>query len=92
MTVCSDGFRLTVSQRQIVIRAWALVKATRREIGCVNGSRKRPMRISKLAGGDTKVIADQAGHDTAVSVNVYTQSPVESKLKVVSAVEKLIFG
>ena len=46
----------------------------------------------RMAGGDPKVIADQAGHDIGVSVNVYTQSPVESKLKVVQAVEKLIFG
>jgi integrase len=54
--------------------------------------RRTFVTLSKLAGGDPKVIADQAGHDIGVSVNVYTQSPVESKLKVVSAVEKLIFG
>jgi hypothetical protein len=55
-------------------------------------TRRTFVTLSKLAGGDPKVIADQAGHDIGVSIDVYTQSPVESKLKVVSAVEKLIFG
>ncbi len=54
--------------------------------------RRTFVTLSKMAGGDPKVIADQGGHDIGVSVNVYTQSPVESKLKVVGAVEKLIFG
>lgn len=47
---------------------------------------------STLAGGDPQVAADRAGHDIGLSVNMYTQSPVEGKLKVVSAVEKLVFG
>jgi hypothetical protein len=44
-----------------------------------------------MASGDPKVAADQAGHDIGLSVSAYTQSSVQSKLKVVGAVEKLIF-
>jgi hypothetical protein len=37
-----------------------------------------PCMLSKLPRSDPRVIADQARHDIGVSVNVYTQSPVET--------------
>ena len=54
--------------------------------------RRTFITLGKIAGGDPKVLADQAGHDIGVSVNVYTQSPIESKLKAVNALEKLVLG
>lgn len=62
--------------------AWANFQAMRRTF----------ITLGKIAGGDPKVLADQAGHDIGVSVAVYTQSPIESKLKAVNALEKLVLG
>ena len=42
----------------------------------------------KAGGGDPKAIADQCGHDIGVSVNVYTQSTLDSKLELVSRLER----
>ena len=54
--------------------------------------RRTFITLGKLAGADAKVMADQAGHDIGVSVDVYMQSPIESKLKAVNALEKLVLG
>jgi hypothetical protein len=55
---------------------------------CVSGDAAQLVTLSSCPAA----IPRSSGHDIGVSMNVYTQSPVESKLKVVSAVEKLIFG
>jgi integrase len=43
---------------------------------------------AKAAGCDPKVAADQAGHDIGVSVDVYTQSTLDSKLELVNRLER----
>jgi hypothetical protein len=50
------------------------------------------LRFCKISGADPKALADQAGHDIGVSVSVYTQTPIESKLEMVRALEKMILG
>jgi hypothetical protein len=42
----------------------------------------------KALGVDGKLVADQLGHSLDVSQNVYTQSPVESRLEGVNKLEK----
>ena len=37
---------------------------------------------------DGKLVADQLGHSLDVSQNIYTQSPVESRLGMVNKLEK----
>jgi hypothetical protein len=49
-------------------------------------------RLARQADGDPKALADQAGHDIGVSVSVYTQTPIEGKLKIVNTLEKMILG
>jgi hypothetical protein len=44
--------------------------------------------LCKACGGDPKAIADQCGHDIGVSVNVYTQSTLDSKLELVNRLER----
>ena len=39
-------------------------------------------------GVDGKLVADQLGHSLDVNQNVYTQSPVESRLPAVNQLEK----
>jgi integrase len=48
--------------------------------------------LGKAAGGDPKALADQAGHDIGVSINVYMQTPLASKLELVRTLEKFILG
>lgn len=48
--------------------------------------------LGKAAGGDPKALADQAGHDIGVSINVYMQTPLEGKLELVRNLEKFILG
>jgi len=43
-------------------------------------------------GVNGKLVADQLGHSLDVSQNVYTQSPVESRLPGVNQLEKKPFG
>lgn len=54
--------------------------------------RRTFITLGKEAGADPKALADQAGHDIGVSVTVYTQTPIEGKLKIVNALEKMILG
>ena len=42
----------------------------------------------KTLGVDGKLVADQLGHTLDVNQNVYTQSPVESRLGMVNELEK----
>jgi integrase len=50
---------------------------------------RRPfVSLCKATGGDPKAIADQCGHDIGVSVNVYTQSTLDSKLELVNRLER----
>ncbi len=48
--------------------------------------------LGKVSGGDPKALADQAGHDIGVSINVYMQTPLASKLELVRTLEKFILG
>jgi len=48
--------------------------------------------LGKAAGGDAKALADQDGHDIGVSINVYMQTPLASKLELVKTLEKFILG
>jgi integrase len=48
--------------------------------------------LGKAAGGDPKALADQAGHDIGVSINVYMQTPLEGKLELVRNLEKFVLG
>jgi len=50
--------------------------------------RRTFVSVSKAGGGDPKAIADQCGHDIGVSVNVYTQSTLDSKLELVNRLER----
>ena len=38
-------------------------------------------------GEDPKTVADQMGHDVNVNLNVYTQTPIETKLEAVKRLE-----
>ncbi|HUA82809.1 MAG TPA: tyrosine-type recombinase/integrase [Bryobacteraceae bacterium] len=69
-------------------------KLLKKGLGWVNFQvmRRTFITLGKESGGDPKALADQAGHDIGVSVSVYTQTPIESKLKIVNALEKMIFG
>jgi len=42
----------------------------------------------KQIGADPKLAADQLGHSVDVNQNVYTQSPVESRLGMVNKLEQ----
>lgn len=50
--------------------------------------RRTFVSLCKAGGGDPKAIADQCGHDIGVSVNVYTQSSLDSKLELVNRLER----
>jgi integrase len=50
--------------------------------------RRTFVSLCKAGGGDPKAIADQCGHDIGVSVNVYTQSMLDSKLELVNHLER----
>ena len=50
--------------------------------------RRTFITLGKASGGDPKVLADQAGHDIGVSVNVYTQSTLNSRLELVNRLER----
>jgi hypothetical protein len=52
--------------------------------------RRTFITLGKVSGADPKAMADQAGRDIGVSASVYTQTPVETKIEVVRALEKLI--
>ena len=52
--------------------------------------RRTHATLMKELKGDPKLIADQLGHSVDVSQNVYTQSPVESRLLGVNELEKLL--
>jgi hypothetical protein len=49
-------------------------------------------RSSLQTEGNAKLVADQLGHSLDVSVNVYTQSPVEKRLEVVNGLERCLNG
>ena len=50
--------------------------------------RRTHATLMKALGADEKLVADQLGHSLDVSQNVYTQSPVESRLVIVNQLEK----
>ena len=46
--------------------------------------------LMKGLGIDGKLVVDQLGHSLDVNQNVYTQSPVESRLVIVNQLEKTL--
>ena len=50
--------------------------------------RRTHATLMKALGADGKLVADQLGHSLDVNQNVYTQSPVESRLAIVNQLEK----
>ena len=50
--------------------------------------RRTHATLMKALGIDGKLVADQLGHSLDVNQNVYTQSPVESRLDMVNQLEK----
>ena len=50
--------------------------------------RRTHATLMKALGVDGKLVADQLGHSLDVNQNVYTQSPVESRLDMVNKLEK----
>ena len=50
--------------------------------------RRTQATLMKALGVDGKLVADQLGQSLDVNQNVYTQSPVESRLPVVNQLEK----
>jgi integrase len=50
--------------------------------------RRTHSSLMKQLGVDPKLVADQLGHTLDVNQNVYTQSPVESRLVIVNQLEK----
>jgi len=50
--------------------------------------RRTHATLMKALGMDGKLVADQLGHSLDVNQNVYTQSPVESRLDMVNQLEK----
>jgi len=49
--------------------------------------RRTHATLMKALGIDGKLVADQLGHSLDVNQNVYTQSPVESRLDMVNQLE-----
>jgi len=50
--------------------------------------RRTHRTIMRELGADPKMVADQLGHSVDVSLNVYTQSAVASRLEIVNQLEK----
>jgi integrase len=50
--------------------------------------RRTHATVMRGLGVDGKLVADQLGHSLDVNQNVYTQSPVESRLAIVNQLEK----
>jgi integrase len=50
--------------------------------------RRTHATLMKALGADGKLVADQLGHSLDVNQNVYTQSPVETRLAIVNQLEK----
>jgi integrase len=50
--------------------------------------RRTHSTLMKEIKADPKLVADQLGHSLDVNQNVYTQSPVESRLAIVNQLEK----
>ena len=50
--------------------------------------RRTHSTVMKQLKADLKLVADQLGHTVDVNLNVYTQSPVESRLVIVNQLEK----
>ena len=51
-------------------------------------TRRTHATLRKVLRVDGKLVADQLGHNLDVNQNVYTQSPVESRLVAVNQLEK----
>lgn len=52
--------------------------------------RRTHSSLMKQLGADPKLVADQLGHTLDVNQNVYTQSPVETRLVIVNQLEKTL--
>ena len=84
------------SEREIPLSAhnvWQRKMQPKREARVWDGEHFRScgarfVSLCKAGGGDPNAIADQCGHDIGVSVNVYTQSTLDSKLELVNRLER----
>lgn len=65
-------------------------RLTKEGLGWANflAMRRTHATLMKASGVDGKLVADQLGHSLDVNQNVYTQSPVESRLAIVNQLEK----
>jgi len=54
--------------------------------------RRTHASLMKELGVDGKLVADRLGHSLDVNQNVYTQSPVESRLQAVNKLEKSLLA
>jgi integrase len=70
-------------------RRYMYPKLNKAALGWVNFQvmRRTHATLMKALGVDGKLVADQLGHSLDVNQNVYTQSPVESRLDMVNQLE-----
>jgi integrase len=82
--------RMTPLSRDNCFRRSIHPKLEKAGLGWVNFlvMRRTHATLMKALGVDGKLVADQLGHSLDVNQNVYTQSPVESRLGAVNQLEK----
>jgi integrase len=66
------------------------LKAVRLEWANFLVMRRTHSTLMKQLKADPKLVADQLGHTLDVNQNVYTQSPVESRLLIVNQLESIL--
>jgi integrase len=71
---------------------WRIMRPTLKKVGLEWATfqvmRRTHATLMKTLGVDGKLVADQLGHTLDVNQNVYTQSPVASRLAMVNQLEK----
>ena len=71
---------------------WRIMRPALKKVGLEWATfqvmRRTHATLMKILGVDGKLVADQLGHTLDVNQNVYTQSPVESRLGMVNQLEK----
>jgi integrase len=82
--------RMTPLSKDNCWRRSMLPKLSKVGLGWANFQvmRRTNATLLKMLGADGKLVADQLGHTLDVNQNVYTQSPVESRLGMVNDLEK----
>ena len=82
--------RMTPLSKDNCWRRWMHPRLEKAGLGWANFlvMRRTHATLMKALGIDGKLVADQLGHSLDVNQNVYTQSPVESRLEMVNQLEK----